>query len=113
VRDEKVVKVTSAYDAPVNHGNLCIKGRYGYDFIHSKDRITTPLIKKGGKFVEASWDEALELCAAKFKDLLKKYGPNSIGGFSSSRCTNEENFLMSKFVRTCFKSNNVDNCARV
>jgi formate dehydrogenase alpha subunit len=113
VKDSKVVKVTSAYDAPVNHGNLCIKGRYGYDFIHSKDRITTPLIRKGKKFVEASWGEALELCATKFREILKKHGPNSIGGFSSSRCTNEENFLMSKFVRTVFRSNNVDNCARV
>jgi len=113
VKDGNVVKVTSAYDAPVNQGNLCVKGRYGYDFIHHPDRIKTPLIRKGEKFVEATWDEALDLCASKFKELLKKHGPNSLGAFSSSRCTNEENFLLSKFVRTVFKSNNVDNCARV
>ena len=113
VRDGKVVKVTSAYDAPVNHGNLCIKGRYGYDFIHSKDRIKTPLIKKRGKFQEATWDEALDLIAKKFKSLMKKHGNETVGAFSSSRCTNEENFLLSKFARTVFRNNNVDNCARV
>ena len=113
VKDGKVVKVTSAFDAPVNHGNLCIKGRYGYDFIHSFERIKRPLIRKNDRLNEVSWDEALEYSAHKFKSLLKKYGPNSLGAFSSSRCTNEENFLLSKFVRTVFKSNNVDNCARV
>jgi formate dehydrogenase alpha subunit len=113
VREGKVVKVSSAYDAPVNHGNLCIKGRYGYDFIHSEERIKTPLIKKRGKFREATWDEALDLIAKKFTSLMKKHGNESVGAFSSSRCTNEENFLLSKFVRTVFRSNNVDNCARV
>ncbi|NOZ68657.1 MAG: molybdopterin-dependent oxidoreductase [Deferribacteres bacterium] len=113
VKDGRVVKVTSAYDAPVNHGNLCIKGRYGYDFIHSFERIKSPLIRKGMKFVTASWDEALEVVASRFKALLKKYGPDAVGAFSSSRCTNEENFLLAKWVRTSLRSNNVDNCARV
>lgn len=113
VKDGKVVKVTSAYDAPVNHGNLCIKGRYGYDFIHSEDRIKTPLIKKDGRFVEATWDEALDLIAKRFKALMKKHGNESVGAFSSSRCTNEENFLLSKFARTVLHNNNIDNCARV
>jgi len=113
VKDGKVVKVTSAYDAPVNHGNLCIKGRYGYDFIHSKERIKTPLIKKNGEFHEATWDEALDHIAKKFKGLIKKYGNESVGAFSSSRCTNEENYLLAKFTRTVFRNNNVDNCARV
>lgn len=113
VKDDKVIKVTSDYEAPVNHGNLCIKGRYGYDFIHSPDRITTPLIKKGDKFVEAGWDEALELVVTKFRETINKHGNKSVGAFSSARCTNEENFLLAKFVRTVFKTNNVDNCARV
>jgi predicted molibdopterin-dependent oxidoreductase YjgC len=113
VKDNKVVKVTSDYDAPVNRGNLCIKGRYGYDFIHSAERIKTPLIKRGGSFHEATWDEALELIANKFKELIDKYGPDKSGGFSSSRCTNEENYLLSKWVRCAIGSNNVDNCARV
>jgi formate dehydrogenase alpha subunit len=113
VKDGKVVKVTSAYDAPVNQGNLCIKGRYGYDFIHSDERIKTPLIKKDGKFVEATWDEALGLVANRFRELIDKYGPDKVGGFSSSRCTNEENYLLAKWVRCAIGSNNVDNCARV
>ena len=113
VRDNKVIKVTSDYDAPVNQGNLCIKGRYGYDFIHSAERIKTPLIKKDGVFHEATWDEALELVATKFKELIDKHGPEKVGGFSSSRCTNEENYLLSKWVRCAIGSNNVDNCARV
>ena len=113
VKDGKVVKVTSALDAPVNQGNLCVKGRYGYDFIHSFERIKEPLIRKGDRMHAVSWDEALDYVADNFKKIIKKHGNNSVGGFSSSRCTNEENFLLAKFVRTVFKSNNVDNCARV
>ena len=113
VKDDAVTKVTSDYDAPVNKGNLCIKGRYGYDFIHSPERIRTPFIRKDGVFHEATWDEALELTAKKFKELIEKHGPERVGGFSSSRCTNEENYLLSKWVRCAIGSNNVDNCARV
>jgi len=113
VKDDKVVSVTSSYDSPVNKGNLCIKGRYGYEFIHRADRIKTPLIREGDGFREATWDEALELVAKRFKELLEKYGAESVGAFSSARCTNEENYLLSKWVRVCLKSNNVDNCARV
>ena len=115
VKDNKVIKVTSDYDAPVNKGNLCIKGRFGYEFIHHKDRITAPLIREGhsGKYREASWDEALGLIARRFGELKEKYGPEAVGAFSSSRCTNEENYLISKWVRAVLESNNVDNCARV
>lgn len=113
VHDGKVIGVDSDYDAQVNQGNLCIKGRYGYDFIHSKDRITTPLIKEGDGFREASWDEALDLVASRFNEIIKEHGPDTVGGFSSSRCTNEENYLLAKWVRTAVGTNNVDNCARV
>ncbi len=113
IRNDKVVRITSDYTAPVNQGNLCIKGRYGYDFIHHKDRLTTPLIREGEGFREATWDEALTLVADKFNALIKKYGADTVGGFSSSRCSNEENFLLSKWVRCAVGSNNVDNCARV
>lgn len=113
VKDGKVVKVTSDYDGPVNQGNLCIKGRYGYDFIHSEERIKTPLIRDADGFREAGWDEALQLVADKFKEAIAAHGPDSAGAFSSSRCTNEENYLLSKWVRCAIGSNNVDNCARV
>jgi predicted molibdopterin-dependent oxidoreductase YjgC len=113
VKGGKVIRVTSDYSAPVNKGNLCIKGRFGYEFIHHEDRIIAPLIREGDAFREASWDEALDLIATKFTELKDKYGPQSVGAFSSSRCTNEENYLMSKWVRAVLGSNNVDNCARV
>jgi formate dehydrogenase alpha subunit len=114
VKDGKVVKITSAPDAPVNKGNLCIKGRYGYEFIHSFERIKAPMIRKrGGHLVTVTWEEALEHVVSKFKSLIKKYGRDSVGGYSSARCTNEENYLFAKFVRTAFLTNHVDNCARV
>jgi formate dehydrogenase alpha subunit len=126
VTDGKVIKVTSDYDAPVNNGNLCIKGRYGYDFIHSDERIKTPLIRIKDRsiglnssnglndiFREATWDEALKFVADRFRELIAEYGPEKVGAFSSSRCTNEENYLLSKWVRCAIGSNNVDNCARV
>lgn len=127
VNNGKIVKVTSDYEAPVNRGNLCVKGRFGYDFIQHPDRITKPLIRREGVtdtspevlknpmavFREAEWDEALNLVASKFTELRDKYGTDSVGGFSSSRCTNEENFLFAKWVRTTLHTNNVDNCARV
>jgi formate dehydrogenase (NADP+) alpha subunit len=113
VAGDKVVRVTSDFDAPVNKGNLCIKGRYGYDFIHHPNRLTTPLIKEDGRFREASWDEALQLVAKRFKEIIAEHGEDKVGGFSSSRCSNEENFLLAKWVRCAVGSNNVDNCARV
>ncbi len=113
VKDGKVIGVGSALDAPSNQGNLCIKGRYGYKFIHSPERIKTPLIKKDGKFVEASWDEALDLVANKFIELRKKYGPDVLGGVASARCTSEDCFTMLKWVRAGIGTNNIDNCARV
>jgi len=113
VRDDRVVRVSSDFFGPVNQGDLCVKGRYGYDFIHSRDRLKTPLVRKGDRFVRTSWDRAFSIIASNFEKIIKRYGPDSVGAFSSSRCTNEENFLLSKFVRTVFKTNNVDNCARV
>lgn len=113
VKDGKVVKVTSDFDAVVNRGNLCIKGRYGYDFIHSEERLKKPLIREADTYREADWDEALGLIARRFKAIIAEHGPEAAGAFSSSRCTNEENFLLQKWVRTAIGINNVDNCARV
>ena len=114
VKDGKVVRVTSDYDAPVNRGSLCMKGRFGHEFIHHPERITEPLIRQdGGSYRKAAWDEALGLVASRLTELKEKYGPEAIGAFSSSRCTNEENYLVAKWVRAAMGSNNVDNCARV
>ena len=111
VSRNEVVRVTSRPDT-INEGWLCVKGRFGYSFINSPDRLTTPLIKKDGLFVEASWDEAFALIAEKLGAIKEKHGPNAIGGLSSARCTNEENYLFQKFIRAGIGTNNVDHCAR-
>jgi predicted molibdopterin-dependent oxidoreductase YjgC len=112
VKDGKVIGVTSNPTSAVNGRHLCVKGRFGTDFIHSDRRITTPLIKKDGEFVEASWDEALDLVATNLTRIKNQYGANAIGALSSARCTNEENYLMQKFMRAVIGTNNVDHCAR-
>lgn len=112
VKEGAVVGVTSAPDAPVNGRALCVKGRFHSDMINSPDRITTPLIKRNGVFEEASWDEALGLTAEKLLELRDQHGPDALAALSSARCTNEENWLMQKFMRAVIGTNNVDHCAR-
>jgi len=111
--DRKVVKVTTKGEAGVNHGSLCVKGRFGFDFIHHPDRLQKPLVKKSGVFAEASWEEALGVVATSLQEVKKKYGAESIGGISSSRATNEENFLFQKWMRACIGTNHIDNGARL
>jgi len=112
IKDNKIVGVKGADQMP-NLGSTCVKGRFGLDFVARKDRLTTPLIKKNGEFVEASWDEALDLVAGKFKDTLAKHGPGAFAGLSSAKVTNEENFVFQKFMRAVIGTNNVDHCARL
>ena len=109
----KVVKVTTKGEAGINQGSLCVKGRFGFDFIHHPDRLQKPLVKKSGVFVEVSWEEALDLIAQKLKGIKDKYGAQSIGGISSSRATNEENYLFQKWMRACIGTNHIDNGARL
>jgi predicted molibdopterin-dependent oxidoreductase YjgC len=112
VVDGRVVGVTTAADAPVNGLSLCVKGRFHTDMIHSPDRLTTPLIRKYGELVPATWDEALELVAANLAAIRDKHGSQAFGALSSARCTNEDNWLMQKFVRVVMRTNNLDHCAR-
>lgn len=112
VKDGKIVKVTAVENAEPNQGRLCIKGRFGYDFIYSEDRLKTPLIRENGKFREASWDEALDLVAAKFKDIMEQHGPDAIAGVSCARSINEDSYQMQKLFRATFGTNNIDHCAR-
>jgi formate dehydrogenase alpha subunit len=137
----KITRVTASEDAPVNGLALCVKGRYGYDFVHSEERLTTPLIRKGWMldagywkldaassmrepditqhatrnthFREATWDEALSLVAQRLTHHRDTHGPDSVGYLSSAKCTNEENYLMQKLARAVGKTNNVDHCARL
>ncbi|HDK26535.1 MAG TPA: 4Fe-4S dicluster domain-containing protein, partial [Candidatus Atribacteria bacterium] len=113
VKEGKVVKVTSNPESIVNGINLCAKGRFGYDYIHHKDRLTTPLIRKKGKLKKASWEEAYQLISSKFTQIKKENGSDSLAVLSSAKCTNEENYLLMKFGRAVLGTNNVDHCARL
>lgn len=112
VKDGKIIGVTSAPDSPVNGRLLCVKGRFGIDYVHSPDRLTTPLIRKNDKLEPASWDEALSLVASRFTEIREKDGPDAIAALSSARCTNEENYVLQKFMRAVIGTNSVDHCAR-
>jgi formate dehydrogenase alpha subunit len=116
VENNKVVAVSGAFVSDANEGNLCVKGRFGMEFIHSKDRLTRPLIRRGGKnspLEEASWDEAIRFAADSLKAVKEKYGSAAIGGLTSARATNEDNYVFQRFVRTALGTNNIDHCARL
>jgi formate dehydrogenase alpha subunit len=109
VRGSEVVNVEGDRSNPVNSGHLCVKGRYGYNFINHPDRLKKPLIKKNGKFEESEWDEALDLIAEK----LGKYKGDEVAVLSSAKITNEENYVVQKFTRAVIGTNNIDHCARL
>ena len=113
VRKDQIVKVTGVEELGPNYGSLCVKGRFGYDFVHAPERLTKPLIREGGSFREATWDEALNLVAGKLKSIRSQQGADAIGVLSSARITNEENYLVQKFTRAVVGTNNVDHCARL
>jgi predicted molibdopterin-dependent oxidoreductase YjgC len=112
VVNDRVVGVTPS-EGGVNKGMLCTKGRFGYDFINHRDRLKEPLIRRNGYWQETNWDEALDYIAERLVDIRLKHGADSIGGLSSARCTNEENYLFQKFMRGVIGTNNVDHCARL
>jgi formate dehydrogenase major subunit len=128
IRDEKIVGVQGR-DGPANHGRLCVKGRFGFDYVHHAHRLTKPLIRRSGVpknlaltrdpadwasvFREASWEEALALAGGGLKALRDQYGPRALAGFGSAKGSNEEAYLFQKLVRTGFGSNNVDHCTRL
>jgi predicted molibdopterin-dependent oxidoreductase YjgC len=113
VQDNRVVKVSGVEDVAPNYGSLCVKGRFGYDFVGSAERLTTPLVKENGKLRKADWGEALDLVARKLADIKEQSGADSIGMLTSARITNEENYIAQKFARAVLKTNNVDHCARL
>lgn len=113
VKAGEIRSIQAPYDAEANGGHTCLKGRYAFSFYNHPDRIRTPLIKKDGAFVEASWEEAYDFIAGKLQAIKKNHGPDAIAGISSARCTNEENYLMQKFIRAVIGTNNIDSCARV
>ncbi len=112
-RDNRVVKVTGEPGLGVNKGQLCVKGRFGFDFIDHEERLTRPLIRRNGELIPVSWDEALGFAAQRLAELRTEFGPDAIGGLSSAKCTNEENYVMQKFMRAAVGTNNIDHCARL
>jgi len=109
VRGGIVVNVRGDADNPVNKGALCVKGRFGYDYINHQNRLTSPLVKENGSFVETSWEEAIDLVVSK----LAGYKGNQFAFLASAKCTNEENYLAQKFTRMVMQTNNMDHCARL
>ncbi len=115
MQGEEVVRMTPNKDGGANHGHSCVKGRFAWGYTTHKDRITTPMIRKSIKdpWKKVSWEEAINYAASEIKRIQKKYGFDSVGAISSSRCTNEETYLMQKIVRAAYGNNNIDTCARV
>ncbi|CCK81045.1 formate dehydrogenase subunit alpha [Desulfobacula toluolica] len=112
IKDNRVQRITGADTAP-NNGSLCVKGRFGYDFIHSEERLTHPLIREKDGFRKVSWDEALKKIADHFTKIKLQDGPDKMGVLVSARMTNEDNYIAQKFARTVLKTNNIDHCARL
>ncbi len=107
------IRFVEGAQSPVNEGMLCVKGRYGFDFVASDERLTTPLIRKDGWLQPASWDEAIALIARKLTNIKQDAGGRALAGFSSAKTTNEDNYAFQKFIRRELGSNNVDHCARL
>jgi formate dehydrogenase alpha subunit len=108
----QIVGVRPDFQSPVSRGSLCIKGQFAWEFVHSPDRLTTPLIRREGVLREASWDEAYDVIADRLGSIKDAYGPDSITLWSSAKATNEANYLLQKMARTAIGTNNIDNCAR-
>jgi len=124
IRDNRIFRVTAPFDIAPNYGRLCVKGRFGMDFVHHPSRLTDPLIRKDigqhprkpiglDGFRRASWDEALEITVDKLASIVQKYGGKSVGSFCSAKATNEDNYVFQKFIRAVLRTNNVDHCARL
>jgi formate dehydrogenase major subunit len=110
-KDRDILKVEPS-EGPANNISTCVKGKFGWDYVNSPDRLTKPLIREGESFREASWGEALNLIAWRMNEIKAKHGPDALGFISSSKCTNEESYLMQKLARAVVGTNNIDNCSR-
>ena len=115
MRGEELVRMVPYKDGQANHGHSCVKGRFAWGYATHKDRITKPMIRANitDPWQEVSWEQAISHVASEFKRIQAQYGKDAIGGITSSRCTNEETFLVQKLIRAGFGNNNVDTCARV
>jgi predicted molibdopterin-dependent oxidoreductase YjgC len=113
ITGNSIYRVSGVFESPVNHGNLCVKGRFGTDYVDSPDRLAGPLVRSGGELKPATWESALGYAAERLRSIRGQYGPDSIGFLVSAKCTNEENYLLQKIARGVIGTNNVDHCARL
>jgi predicted molibdopterin-dependent oxidoreductase YjgC len=113
VKNEEVIGVTTDELDTIGKGNLCVKGRFGFAFVHHPDRLTKPLVRMHGTLVTVSWEDAINEVALKLLDIKLKHGPDAIGGIGSARATNEDNYLFQRMMRAAVGTNNIDNCARL
>jgi predicted molibdopterin-dependent oxidoreductase YjgC len=115
IKDDLIFRVEGRRDNRVNFGNLCVKGRFGYDYVHAPDRVREPLIRdlRHDSPHPTDWASALDVTARRLMEIRKRHGPQSIGLLTSAKCTNEENYLMQKFARAIIGTNTVDHCARL
>ena len=111
----QIVRVTGRYDNLVNFGNLCVKGRFGVDFVHALDRLTAPQARRArsAELAPVDWDHALDTVAGRLTTIRDESGPDSVAFLASAKCTNEENYLLQKLARGWIGTNNVDHCARL
>ena len=113
VKNNQILSIRAPDDAEVNAGHTCLKGRYAWRFYNHPDRLNTPLVRIDGELQPVSWDEAYQYLAERMQSIKAEHGPHALAGISSSRCTNEENYLMQKMLRVAVGTNNIDCCARV
>ena len=113
VIDGNIVSTLPMKTHPVNQGKLCIKGWNLHEHVNSELRLKQPLVKTFGRFIKAGWDEAIQVAADRFREIVDRHGPDSVGVLVSAKVTNEENFLMQKFARAGVGTNNIDHCARL
>lgn len=117
VKDGLIYRVDGCFDNDVNRGSLCVKGRFGFDYVHAPDRLAQPLTRTArnghSQFAPTTWERALTVVAERLTDIRDRFGPDSIGILTSAKCTNEENYLLQKFARAVIGTNNIDHCARL
>ncbi len=113
VKEGMITRAQAPFDAAPNYGKLCVKGRFGLDFVWHPDRLTMPLVRKNGELGPARWEDALALIADRFATIIEESGPDAIAMLCSAKCTNEENYLMQKFARQVIGTHNIDHCARL